>query len=223
MATTVANMLTWVGYRLFPDGSTTITTSSEPTQAECIQWINEVCNELLTVCITTSSEIGRTSAPITTVDGTPSYTDLAALMFAPVLMYDRDGNQFSAFIVKTNSRVPIRLVSVDAYVDHNPSEESEPTEFYIDGTNSIIFLPTPDAEYTVQVPYYPYHTILTLPTETVPFMQIFDNVILEPVVMRAQNREEYDLAYELKWFSYIRSQAKKMIYMRRNPTTRIMF
>ena len=96
-------------------------------------------------------------------------------------------------------------------------------EFYINGANGITFFPQPDDEYTAVIPYYPYHTVLTLTTNTIPFMQIFDNVILESVVMRAQNREEYDLAYELKWFSYIRSQAKKIIYLRKNPTTRIMF
>jgi len=221
MATTVANMLTWAGYRLFPDGETTITTSSEPSQAECLQWINEVCNELLTVCITTGSEIGRSSVSITTVDGTSTYTDLAALIFAPVLMYDRNGRQFSGYIEKTNVRNPLRLVGADALIDENPSEEGEPVEFYINGANGVTFFPQPDDEYTAVIPYYPYHTVLTLTTNTIPFMQIFDNVILESVVMRAQNREEYDLAYELKWFSYIRSQAKKIIYLRKNPTTRI--
>ena len=223
MATLVSDMLTWVGYRLFPDGETTISTSSEPTQAEAIQWINEVCNELLTVCVTTSSEIGRSSVSITTVDGTSSYTDLAALIFAPVLMYDRNGRQFSGYIEKTNVRNPLRLVGADALIDENPAEEGEPVEFYINGANGITFFPQPDAAYTAVIPYYPYHTILTLTTNTIPFMQIFDNVILESVVMRAQNREEYDLSYELKWYSYIRSQAKKILYLRKNPTTRIMF
>jgi len=223
MATTVANMLTWVGYRLFPDGETTISSSSEPNQAECIQWINEVCSELLTVCVTAGSEIGRSSVSITTVDGTSSYTDLATLIFAPVVMFDRNGNQFSGYIEKTNVRNPLRLVSADALIDENPAEESEPTMFYLDGANAVTFIPQPDDEYTAVIPYYPYHTILTLTTNTVPFMNVFDNVILESVVMRAQNREEYDLAYELKWFSYIRSQAKKIIYLRKNPTTRIMF
>ena len=223
MATLVSDMLTWVGYRLFPDGETTISTSSEPTQAEAIQWINEVCNELLTVCITMNSEIGRSSVSITTVDGTSSYTDLAALIFAPVLMYDRNGRQFSGYIEKTNVRNPLRLVGADALIDENPAEEGEPVEFYINGANGITFFPQPDAAYTAVIPYYPYHTILTLTTNTIPFMRIFDNVILESVVMRAQNREEYDLSYELKWYSYIRSQAKKILYLRKNPTTRIMF
>jgi len=223
MATLVSDMLTWVGYRLFPDGSTTITASSEPNQSECLQWINEVCNELLTVCVTTGSEIGRSSGSITTEDGESTYTDLAALMFAPVLMYDKDGKQFSGYIEKTNVRNPLRLVGADALIDEIPSEENEPTMFTINGANGIQFFPQPDDEYTAVIPYYPYHTILTLTTNTIPFMQIFDNVILESVVMRAQNREEYDLSYELKWFSYIRSQAKKILYLRKNPTTRIMF
>jgi hypothetical protein len=39
--------------------------------------------------------------------------------------------------------------------------------------------------------------------------------------MRSQNREEYELGFELKWFQYIRGQARKIIMMRKNPTTRI--
>ena len=214
MATTVANILTAVGYRL----NTTINTTSEPSQSECIQWINEVCEELLTVCVTTGSEIGRTSATITTVDGTSSYTDLAALLFSPVMMTGMDGMQYSGYIEKTSVRNPLRLVSADALIDENPSEEAEPTEFYINGANGITFLPQPDDEYSAVIPYYAYHTALALTTATVPFIRVFDNVIIESVAMRAQNRDEYDLAFELKWFKYIRGQAVKIIYMRKNPT-----
>lgn len=214
--TTVANILTAVGYRIFSDG-TAIDTSSEPSQAECIQWTNEVCEELLTICITTGSEIGRTTATVSLVDGTASYNDLASLLFAPATMRGKDGMNYSGFILKTSVRNPLKLTTEDALIDHDPSNESEPDEFYIDGSNNLIFLPTPDDSYTAKIPYYPYHTALTATSDTIPFKKIFDNVIIESVVMRAQNRDEYDLTYELKWFSYIRSQAKKIIYMRKNP------
>jgi len=217
--TTVANILTAVGYRIFTGGSTTITASSEPNQSECIQWINEVCEELLTICIQEGSEIGRTTASVSLVDGTSSYSDLTALLFAPVLMRDQEGDQYSGYIEKTNVRNPLTLTTEAAVIDYDPALESEPCEFYIDGSNNLIFLPTPDDSYTAKIPYYPYHTALTATTDTVPLLKIFDNVIIEAVTMRAQNREEYDLTFELKWFSYIRSQAKKIIYMRKNLTT----
>jgi hypothetical protein len=220
--TTVANILTAVSYSIFPDKDQSITTTSEPSQTECIQWQNEVCEELLTVCIETKTEIGRTTASITLADGDDDYTDLASLIFSPVVMYDQDGEQFSGWIEKTNVRNPLTLTTQAAVIDYDPALESEPVEFYLDGSNNLIFLPTPDATYTAKIPYYPYHTTLTATTDTVPFKQIFNNVIIESVTMRAQNREEYDLSFELKWFSYIRGQGRKIIFMRKNETVRFV-
>ena len=224
MATTVANMLTWVGYRL----DETIEASSEPSQSECIQWINEVCEELLTVCVTTGSEMARSAGVITTVDGTAAYTTwddlttVADTFFAPVVRYNENGESYSGWIEETTQRIPIKHADIGEWTDQNPSAEGKPTKFI---TNSFVpainLFPTPDDEYEVQIPFYTYHTILTLTTETVPYFRVFDNVILESVVMRAQNRNEYDLSFELKWLSYIRSQAKKIIYLRRNQSTRI--
>ena len=219
--TTVANVLTRVGYRLFSDG-TEIGSTSEPSETECIQWVNEVCEELLTVCIENKTEIGRTLGSITLADGTASYDDLDDVLFAPVIMRGLDGEQFSGWILKTNVRNPLTLGIEADLIDQDPALESEPTAFYIDGSNNVIFMPTPDATYTAKIPYYPYHTALTATTDTVPFLKVFDNVITESVTMRAQNRDEYDLAFELKWFSYIRKQARKIIAMRRNETVRFV-
>jgi len=216
--TTVANILTAVGYRLFPDSDQTITTTSEPNSTECTQWINEVCEELLTVCVERGSEVGRDTAEITLADGDDDYTDLADLILAPVVMYGLYGERFSGWIEKTNVRNPLKLTTQAAAIMYDPALESEPVEFYLNGSNTLIFLPTPDDEYTAMIPYYPYHTTLTATTDTLPFKKIFDNVMIESVTMRAQNREEYDLAFELKWFSYIRGQARKIISMRKNET-----
>jgi hypothetical protein len=220
--TTVANILTAVSYRIFPDTSQSITTTSEPSSTECIQWINEVCAELLTVCIETKTEIGRAMGTVTLSDGDSDYPEYQNLIFSPTVMYDQDGEQFSGWIEKTNVRNPLTLTTESAVINYDPALESEPVEFYLDGSNNLIFLPTPDDTYTAKIPYYPYHTTLTATTETVPFKQIFDNVIIESVTMRAQNRDEYDLSFELKWFSYIRGQARKIISMRKNETVRFM-
>lgn len=221
--TTVANILTNVGYRLYPDGSTTISTTSEPTQAECMQWINETCEELLTVCVEMGSEIGRTApASIGLTDGTSSYSDLAATLFAPVIYKDAKGDQFSGWIEKTNERKPLRLITEAAIIDYNPSLESEPSCFYIDGSNNLVFVPTPDSSYTAKIPYYSYFTELLVVGDQIPFLKVFDLVITEAVVLKAQNREEYELGFELRWFKYIRGQARKIIMMRKNPTTRIV-
>lgn len=221
MATTVANILTAVGYRLFPDTTTSIGNTSEPTSTECIQWMNEIGEELLTICVEMGSEIGRTTASITLADGDADYTDLAALLLAPVIMRDKDGKQFSGWIEKTNSRNPLALVTEAEKLEFDPALESEPDSFYIDGANTIYPLPVPDATYTAMIPYYPYHTILTATTDTVPYIRVFDNVYIEALAMRQFARNEYDLGYEFKWFNYIRSQARKILSMRKNPTVSI--
>jgi hypothetical protein len=218
---TVANILTAVGYRLFSN-STPIEATSEPSSTECVQWTNEVCQELLTVCIESKTEISRAMATVTLSDGDSDYPEFQNLIFSPVVMYDQDGEQFSGWIEKTNVRNPLKLTTESAVIDYDPALESEPVEFYLDGSNNLIFLPTPDATYTAKIPYYPYHTTLTATTDTVPFKQIFNNVIIESVTMRAQNREEYDLSFELKWFSYIRGQGRKIIFMRKNETVRFV-
>lgn len=221
MATLVSNILTNVGYRLFLD-DTTISATSSPSEAECIQWINETCEEILTICVEFNSEIGRTTpATITLADGTATYTDLAATLFAPVIYRDREGKQFSGWIEKITCRDALRLTTEAALIDYDPSLESQPIEFYINGANGLVFIPTPDAEYTFKIPYYGYITAITATTSPIPFMRIFDHVITESLVMRAQNREEYELGYELKWYGYIREQARKIIMIRKNPTRRI--
>ena len=222
MATTVTNILTAVGYRIFLDG-TAISTTTEPSTAECIQWMNETCNELLTVCAETGSEIGRTTASITLADGTATYTDLASLLFANVLFYDDAGETFSGWIEKTNARNPLKLGTEADSLNYNPATESEPDRFYVNASNGLTFLPTPDATYTAKIPYYGVLTALAAVGNTVPFLGVFDNVIIESLAMRIQNRAEYDLSFELKWFTYIRSQARKIIGMRTNPVVTIRF
>jgi len=219
--TTVANILTYVGYRLFPDGSTTIGTTSEPSQAECIQWINETVRELLTICVETGSEIGRSTASITLADGDADYTDLASTLFCPAILYDQNGDDFSGWIEKTNVRNPLKLTTEAKKLEYDPALEGEPVEFYIDASNTVYPLPVPDDTYTAKIVYYAHPTALTATGDTMPFNVIFDNVIIEFVAMRAQNREEYDLGFELKWFQYLRKQARKIIYMRRNYMTSI--
>jgi hypothetical protein len=217
MATTVTNMLTWVGYRL----STTIGAATEPSQAECIQWINEVVSELTTVCAEAKTEVGRTTASITLADGSATYTDLALVLLAPYEMLDDDGQRFCGWIEKTSERIPLKLVTEQDSVNYNPSTEREPVAFYVNGANGLVFLDTPDTAYTAKIPYYPVHTVITAVGNTIPFLGIFDNTIIESVTMRSQNRDEYDLSFELKWFSYIRGQARKILAMRRSETTRI--
>ena len=217
MATTVGDVLTWVGYRL----DTVIDSATEPSQSECIRWINETCSEILTVCATTGTELGRSTATITLVDGTASYTDLATTLLAPHETRDCDGKTHCGWIEKTNVRNPLVLGTESDSLEFDPSLESEPTTFYVDGSNNVTFLPTPDDTYTAKIPYYALHTVLNARTDTVPFLGVFDGVITESVTLRALNRDEYDVGFELKWFKYLRGQARKIIALRQGEAVRV--
>jgi len=218
MATTVANMLTWVGYRL----GVTISTSSEPTQAEGIQWINETVAEILTICVERGSEVGRSTATITLADGDADYTDLANTLLAPCEMRDSNGQRFCGWLEKTYSRVPLLLFTEADSIRFNPSNEAEPVGFYVGSDNTLYFLDIPDTAYTAKIPYYPVHTILTATSDTIPYRGVFDNVIVEAVAMRSQNRDEYELGFELNWFKYIRGQARKVLAMRQGETVKVI-
>jgi len=202
---TVASILTAVGYRLFSDG-TSIDTTSEPSQAECIQWINETTLWITGICAANGSELGRTTGSITTADGTASYSDLSD-MYIP---YEK------GWIVKTYSRDEIVLTTELDSINYDPSDENEPEKYYIDGSNNVVFLPTPDDTYTVKIPYWAVPTALTLTTDTMPFNGIFDNQYIEALVLRAQNRDEYDLSFELKWFGFLQDQIRQAIELRKN-------
>ena len=209
---TVANILTAVGYRIFTDSAQTIDTSSSPSQAECIQWLNEDIKWLLGICAEEGSELGRTTGSITTTASTASSPTLASDMYTPAKY---------GWVLKTNSRNRIKLVTEEASLDYNPATESEPDAFYLDGSNNVIFLNTPDDTYTIKIPYWQIQTTLTLTTNTIPFLGLFDNLLIEAMVIRAQNREEYDLSLEMKWMSFLTDKARRVIQMRKNPNIEV--
>jgi len=206
---TVGTILTAVGYRT----NLTISTTSDPTTATCIQWLNETALWLTGVLAEEKSELGRTLGSITTADGTAAYTGLAT-MYAP---YD------FGWIVKTNSRDKILLTTEEKSLEFSPStsDENEPTHFYVDGANQVVFLPTPDAIYTVKIPYWPLPTAMTATSSTVPFLGIFDNLFIEALALRIQNRDEYDLSFELKWFSFLTDKARRVVEMRKGRNSSV--
>jgi hypothetical protein len=61
----VSAILTAVGYRI--GGSPTISTTSDPTTAECIQWLNETALWITGICAENNSDLGRTIGTITTI------------------------------------------------------------------------------------------------------------------------------------------------------------
>lgn len=207
---TVADIITGVNARL--GGNISITSTTDPSESEVIQWCNETCKWLTHVCARENSELGRTTGSVSATDGTASYNTLASAMMIP---------HHTGWILKTYERVPVYLCQEMDSLDYDPSYEGEPEKFYVDGSNNVVFLPTPDTSYTVKIPYWAFPTALTTTKSTIPFLGIFDNVIIEAVTMRCQNREEYDLTFEQNWMSFLLKQARELILMRRNPNIAI--
>jgi len=209
----VSSVISKVGYRLFPDGSTTIGSTTNPTETEVIAWINETVSWILGVCAEENSQFGRTLGSITTEDGTGDYDDLTD-MYCPGFLYDQYGEPYHGFVLKTNVRNPLRLVQESEIFNRDPAAENEPDCYYISGSYTVNFLDTPNDEYTVKIPYYQIQDALTATTDTMPFGGYFDDLIVEAVVLRELNREEYETPFETQWMQFVLERARRMIRMR---------
>jgi hypothetical protein len=277
----VSTILAATGYRLA--GGITIGASSDPSQAACIQWLNEIALWITGICAEQDSDLGRTIGTITTVTPTitvlynstsptiftavghglsstdeiliknsdytelndkewtftkisptsgsvPSdssdhdsygftgdiykrkYSELASYIYAPAQ---------TAWIVEGHSRDELRLRDQSCLLEYDPIEIIEPTEFYIDGANNVCFPSYPDDVYTVKVPYWTIPTALTTTTETMPFLGLMDNVFIEALTIRAQNRDEYDTTVDLKWLGFLNERVRNVIAMRKSMKSRV--
>lgn len=285
---TVEDLLTDIGYSL----NRSITGSSEPSQAECIAWINQTLDWLLQLCAEFGSELGRTTGVITcaksaitaitqdnpgsvtsashgfstgdvvTIAGvvgmtevndteftitkvdsdtytigvdTSSYTayssggygykaaynDFASTLYAVAVMTDEDGESFSGWIEKTDSRVPLQLVTEASKTKYEPGSTSEPDSFYLDGSNNIVFLDTPDDDYTIKIPYYSTQSV-SKRTDTVPFLNIFNSLIKEAVSTKYLYRTREDAGIEWNWFSFVKSRAERLLRLRKQAPVKIL-
>jgi hypothetical protein len=217
MMSLVSDILTEVGYRTQSDGTTAISSTSDPTQAECISWLNEAIRHVSRRCAAKRSDLGKARGTISLLDGTDSYSDIASDLICPAILYDSDGKPFYGWLEKTYERCPLTLYTESELINHGPdaSQEAEPDGYYVDGSNNLVFIPTPDDSYTAVIPYYQQQTALTATGDTVPFLGLFDDLFVESIVLRAQNRDEYDIGFELKWYSYLSTQANELIEQRK--------
>ena len=135
------------------------------------------------------------------------YTDLASYMYAPAK---------KGWIQKTHERKSIDLTTEDKLMEYDPAEVDEPAMFYVDGDNNVHFIPTPDDEYIIKIPYWKITTAITLTTSTVPFNGLLDSLIVEAVEMRAKIREELDPAETQNWFKFLGDRVKNLCWLRKH-------
>jgi hypothetical protein len=140
------------------------------------------------------------------------YSNLATAIYAPAQ---------TGWIVDGHSRNPLKLRDETCVLEYDPIEATEPCEFYIDGANNVCFPSYPDDAYVVKIPYWAIPTTLTLTTDTMPFLGIMDNVFIEALTVRAQNRDEYDTSVDMKWMSFLNDRARAAIAMRKNMQPRV--
>jgi len=193
-------------------------TSNDEVLIKSVVGMTEVNDYIFTATVvdTTNFTIGTDTSGYTAYSSGGyvyplNYDDLSTLL----------GISDIGWIQNQYSRDKITLTTREREPDYDPSTVSEPSEFYIDENIDIRFLPTADAAYTVKIPYWAFPTAITATTDTVPFHGVFDNLLVESLTIRAQNREEFDLGHELKWYEYMMNEARKLIRMRKNPASSV--
>lgn len=279
----VSTLLTRIGYRL--GGGITISSTSDPSEATCIAWLNETALWMTGILAELNSDLGRTIGTITTIHADISaataanpcqitatshglitsgtcevvikdvvgmtelndaeytftyvsgnagtlgidssaytaytsgghvskrkFSDLASYMYVPA----QEG-----WIVNAHDRSTIKLRDESCLKEYDPVAAEEPSEFYVDGSNNICFPSYPDDAYTIKIPYWQLPTALTATTDTFPFLGILDNVAIEAVAIRAQNRDEYELGFEQKWHSFLLDRVRRAVMMRKSMTSRV--
>jgi len=288
---TVATILSATGYRL--GGGITISATSDPSQATCIQWLNEIALWITGLCAEYGSDLGRTIGTIpciyasisgasqaspcaitatahglmssgtrevlirsvsgmtelndteynatyssanavnlysinsaTTAIDSSSYTAYASSGYITKRKYDTLASYIytpcqEGWIVDTHTRYPLKLRDESCLTEYDPVEATQPCEFYIDGSNNVCFPSYPDDSYVVKIPYYQIPTTLSQTTDTMPFLGLLDNVFIEALTIRAQNRDEYDTTIDLKWMSFLNDRARAVIAMRKATISRV--
>lgn len=278
---TVATILTAIGYRFA--GGKTITSSTDPSQATVIQWLNETALWLTGFCAENKSSLGKTTGTITAIAAiitaatkaspcvitaashglvtgdsivikvvqgmtelndtthtatkitndtfsigvdSSAYTTYVSGGYASKASYNTIAATLYAteeygWIVESHNRNRIELTTEDIVLGRDPVATNEPEMFYVDGSNNIVLVDSPDAVYTIKIPYWQLPTAMTGTDSTVPFLGLFDNIFTEAAVLRSQNRDEYDLSFELKWQSFLNDRARRVIELRKGLTVNI--
>ncbi len=111
----------------------------------------------------------------------------------------------TAYMHVSTSTTPMERIGLQGLVDYPTTTEEEPTKFYTDATN-ITFRPVPDTVYTIYHYYYKIPTALAL-SSTMPFNDLFNQMLRQFVSSMAMNRDEYSIEFETGLFQILEKQA----------------
>ena len=148
------------------------------------------------------------------------YDDFASTLYSVVVMQDDNGDNFSGWIHKTTGRSELVLKTEAELLNRVPGTTNEPDSFFLDGSNNIIFMDTPDDAYTVKIPYYPITTV-TATANTIPFLGIFDSLITESVATKYLYRTREDTNIEWNWFKFVKTRTERILKQRSRMSVRV--
>ncbi len=122
-------------------------TSTDPSLTRVLRYYNRIVDTIGQICVLHKSDLAKTTQVITTVSGQAEYPDLKDIMHAP---------EKWGYITLTSSKSTIRLISEQDSTGYGFASGSyaQPSAFYANGKNYIVFCSTPDAAYSISIPFW---------------------------------------------------------------------
>jgi len=203
--TTVANITTRFNYELRN------TQAVQWEAAETLNYINKWLSFIYMILVEHESDlvINTTPGSFVTVVGTPTY-DLSTNSMGDLLVPIHVWLDGLAELEKAEESDSMAHVISK---EQGNTSYSQPSSYYIEGDNMGL-LPFPDDIYTVKVKYIPDYTELTLTTESIPYKNLFNNVLVEGVKVIAKNREGYGTAVDAALMELFQDRAMSILRKR---------
>jgi len=122
-------------------------TSTDPSLTKVLRYYNRVVDTVCQICVLHKSDLAKTTQVITTVSGTADYPDFKDTMDAP---------EKWGYITLTSSKSTIKLISEQDSTGYGFTSGSyaQPSGFYVNGKNYVVFCPTPNDEYSISIPFW---------------------------------------------------------------------
>ena len=187
-------------------------------EPETLTYVNKWLEFLHSVLTQAESDLVKTgSGSFTTTEGIEIY-DLSA---------NEMGDLIAPVHVWLNGLKELEQAEESERMNHIISKEqgttsySQPGKYYLEGDN-IGLLPFPDStEYTVNVKYIPDYTAVII-TGTMPYKNIFNNVLVEGVKVIAKNRESYGTAVDAALMELFQERAVSIMRKRQKENNRLI-
>jgi hypothetical protein len=205
--TTASALNTQLSYELRND-------SGEFPAAELLAYQNRVCEMLHTVLVRRQSEIVCTgTGDFTTVAGT-QYYDLTDSGIADV------SDLWVPYKVWVDEYPPMDKCSLEDLFDSINEEEKDntghrtrPLSYCMKG-DVMWFKEVPDDAYTVRFWYFPSYSAIATVDAAVPHSGMFDQAIIESVLLIARNRDEQNYELEAQLMNILEDAAHNMLGLR---------